>query len=136
MKTIKTIALILFLAQYPFLVEAQKIQYKNTSIEITNDGGFGTIQNNIRYEITASLIDADTLASLFADKQFQLKDGKLYYSSLVQVSNMWDIIKYQAKTEQSDVGLYAYNIIVKWSTNMIYQMNLLELKNINDWKIK
>ena len=110
-----------------------EIQYKQTSIAITCDGGFSTTQNDIRYSITADLTDADTLASLFAGNQFQLRDGKLNYSSSVILADMWDVIN-TVEIENSDVNKTVKNSIIKWSINLIYQKNLLNL-NLDDWSI-
>jgi len=110
-----------------------KIQFQNTSISISCDGGFSTTQNDIRYSITADLVDADTLASVFPDKQFNLKDGKLSYSSSVILADMWNVID-TVEIEQSDAGKTVKSAIIKWSINLIYQMNLLGLE-IADWSI-
>jgi len=129
-KTILTLALILI----AIISFSQTIQYKQTSITISCDGGFSTTQNDIRYSITADLSDAETLATLFAGKQFNLRDGKLNYSSSVILADMWNMINV-IKIEQSDVDKEVINAIIKWSINLIYQMNLLELE-IADWQIK
>ena len=113
-----------------------KIQYKETSIAITCDGGFSTTQNDIRYSITADLTDATTLEQVFPSlsSQFTLKDGKLNYSSSVILADMWNVINV-IKIEQPDVDKAVINAIIKWSINLIYQMNLLGL-NITDWSVK
>jgi hypothetical protein len=111
-----------------------KIQYQETSIAITCDGGFSTIQNDIRYSITANLVDADTLASVFPDKQFNLKDGKLNYSSSVVLADMWSIID-TVLIDTTDTGKTVKEAIIKWSINLIYQMNLLELDK-SKWGVK
>ena len=110
-----------------------KIQYKETSIAITCDGGFSTTQNDIRYSITSDLVDAETLAELFAGKQFNLRDGKLNYASSVILADMWNIID-TVEIEPADVNKKVKEAIIKWSINLIYQMNLLGL-NITDWEI-
>lgn len=129
----KTI-LTLLLAVASFGLFAQSIQYKQTSITISNDGGFSTLQNAIRYNISAELSDADTLASLFPSVKFELVNGKLQYASAVQVPTMWDVIE-QFIIQQTDVNKSVKSAIITWSTNLIYQLNLLELENINDWSI-
>ncbi len=129
----KTILTIL-LAVASFGLFAQSIQYKQTSITITNDGGFSTLQNAIRYSIVSNLSDANTLEVLFPDIKFELVNGKLQYVSSVQVPTMWDVIE-QFTIQQDDLGKTVKSAIILWSTKLIYQLNLLELKNINDWNI-
>lgn len=129
----KTI-LTLLLAVASIGLFAQSLQYKQTSIAITNDGGFSTLQNAIRYKITSDLTDADTLASLFPSVKFELVNGKLQYASSVQVPTMWDVIE-QFTIQDEDLGKTVKSAIITWSTNLIYQLNLLELENINDWSI-
>lgn len=111
------------------------IKYKQTSITISNDGGFSTLQNAIRYSITAELTDADILSVLFPKVNFELVNGKLQYASTVPVPTMWDVIE-QFTIQPTDLGKTVKSAIVLWSTNLIYQLNLLELENINDWSIK
>lgn len=129
-KTILTLALFLAVT-FSF---AQSIQYKQTSITITCDGGFSTIQNDVRYNITSNLVDADTLAVLFPDKQFNLKDGKLNYSSSVLLVDMWSIID-TVIIDSTDTGKTVKEAIIKWSINLIYQLNLLELDK-SKWEVK
>ena len=129
----KTI-LTLILAVASFGLFAQSIQYKQTSITITNDGGFSTLQNAIRYSIVSDLNDADTLEALFPNVKFELVNGKLQYASAVQVPTMWDVIE-QFTIQQDDLGKTVKSAIILWSINLIYQLNLLELENINDWGI-
>ena len=130
-KTILTLALILI----AIISFSQTIQYKQTSITISCDGGFSTTQNDIRYSITADLTDADTLEQVFPSlsSQFTLKDGKLNYASSVILADMWNVID-TVEIEPSDAGKTVKSAIIKWSINLIYQMNLLEL-NITDWSI-
>lgn len=126
--------IILFLAiTLAFTAQAQSIKYKNTSITITCDGGFGTIQNEIRYNITSDIADADTLQSLFSDKEFKLSAGKLEYAGMVSVPSMWDIIE-AMEIEQVDVGKKLKKAIIIWSTNIIYAQNLLGIDQ-SKWTI-
>lgn len=129
----KKLILTLLLAVASIGLFAQSIQYKQTSITITNDGGFSTMSNQIRYKITSSLSDADTLSALFPDKKFELVNGKLQYASSVQVANIWQMIDI-LKIQQSDVDKTVKNAIIIWSTNIIYNENLLNL-NKEYWSI-
>lgn len=129
----KLATLILFLAAYYGSI-AQSIQYKQTSITITCDGGFSTNDNTIRYSITSDLNDAYLLNELFSGKQFNVINGIAVYSGSVNVSNMWDIIN-MVEIEQEDVGVKIKPAIIKWSINMIYDMNLLNI-NQSDWAVK
>lgn len=131
MKTIVTI--ILFLAAY-YGSQAQSIQYKQSSINITCDGGFSTNDNTIRYSITSDLNDAYLLGELFKDKSFSVVNGIAVYSGSASVSNMWQIID-MVEIEQEDVGTKIKPAIIKWSINMIYDMNLLNI-NKSDWAVK
>lgn len=109
------------------------IKYKNTSICITTDAGFSTISNEIRYQITSDISDAEILQNIFPDKKFELKNGKLIYSDVIAVPNMWDLIK-SFLIETNDVGKSVEQAIIIWSTNMIYSMNLLSI-NLEDWSL-
>ena len=134
-KTIKILAFILiaYLGQYPFNSIAQKITYKNTSINISSDA-FSTISGDIRYKIESDFLDSDTLAKLFPDKVFNLQDGKLVYGSLINYNNMWqtcDIVK----IEQEDVNKTVNQLAKQWTVNIIYNANLLNIDTVF-WKIK
>ena len=112
----------------------KKLNYENTSIQITNDGGFSTTTNNIRYDIMADLTDASTLETLFPNKDFSLSGGKLVCPGNLPVSSMWDIINL-FQIEQSDVGKTVKEAIQVWSLNIIYNDNLLDLDK-EKWQIK
>lgn len=110
------------------------LKYKNTSITISNDGGFSTISNELRYKIESELQDAATLEQVFPNINFKLVGGKLVYGSEVSVTNMWDLIN-TFKIEQSDVDKSVKEAIQIWSINIIYSQNLLGLE-INDWSVE
>lgn len=132
----KTI-LTLLLAVASFGLFAQSIQYKQTSITITNDGGFcSSPSNSIRVHITSNVADADTLLALFPQyaSSFTYVNGKMSHTFDTSMPTMWDIL-FSVKIEQMDVGKYIGDATIRWSTNLIYQLNLLELENINDWGI-
>ena len=112
---------------------SQSLKYKQTNIEITNDGGFSTISNDIRFTITSDLSEADTLQKLFPEYSFKLSGGILTYASTVAVPTMWDMISI-FKIEQSDVDKTVKDAIEIWSINIMYQENLLNL-NLADWSI-
>ena len=111
----------------------KKIQFKETSIAIECDGGFSTISNEIRYTISANLVDAEALQSLFPNNNFNLVDGKLSFGGTATLNNMWDVINTVA-IEQSDVNKIVKEAIVIWSTNIVYGANLLGI-NQADWSI-
>ncbi len=118
-------------------VQAQAINYDNTSIKITNDGGFSTTSNDIRYTISADLDDAETVKDLFPNKDFKVEAGTLTYnvqhSGSVSVPAMWDMIN-TFVIEQSDVGKTVKEAIQTWSINIIYGNNLLKL-DTTKWNI-
>ena len=109
-----------------------KIKYEQTSIEITADA-FSNITNEIRYEISANLTDAEKLQELFPEKKFTFIDEKLKFAELLSVPNM-PILFENVKIEASDVDLSVKNATEKWLINIIYNLNLLDL-DTNKFKI-
>ena len=130
----KLATLIIFLAAWYGDVTAQSIQYKQTSINITCDGGFSTNDNTIRYSITSDLNDAYLLKELFPSIKPTIINDLAVISGSCDVKNMWQIIE-MVEIEQEDVGTKIKPAIIKWSINIIYDMNLLNI-NKSDWTIK
>ena len=132
MKTFIFIALALLTLNIPNIY-GQNLQYKNTSIKVENDGGFSTIDNGVRYTISAAFSDADTLKKLFPQIANELRlstDNNLVYSNLMPVDNMWDLIK----SLRTDDGVLIYDAIRRWSVVIMYENNSLGL-NLKDWKL-
>jgi hypothetical protein len=110
-----------------------KIQYLETSITITADA-MSNITNEIRYSISADLTDGQTLAEVFENKNFTLKDGKLTTSGMAPVPNMWDLFD-EFEIEANDVGKTVKQATDILAVNLIYMLNLLELE-LEKWSVK
>lgn len=102
------------------------IKYLNTTIEITNNGGFATDQNRIAYTISSELADAETMQQIFPNRRFILSGNKLQFNDSVVVQNMSQIID-TTLISADDINKPVIDAIKKWAVNIIYDSNFLSL---------
>ena len=108
-----------------------KIQHKTESIHITSRG-VNVDNNNATANIFSGLESLPVAISLFGDG-FTFVDGQFTKSLNVAIPNLNDIGN-EYLIEQSDLGKTVNEAMSTYTTNVIFELNLLEL-NLNDWEV-
>lgn len=109
------------------------IEYKTNPNITIQCQGMDDIDNRIQYTVKGTFNDADTLAALFPNLSFTVKDGKLQSTSIVWAPTLPTIFD-QFTIQLLSVGRKVSVETKDMGTKILYQTNLLNL-NINDWEM-
>lgn len=109
------------------------IEYKTNPNITIQCQGMDDIDNRIQYTVKGTFNDADTLAALFPNLSFTVKDGKLQSTSIVWAPTLPTIFD-QFTIQLLSVGRKVSVETKDMGTKILYQTNLLNL-NINDWEL-
>lgn len=109
------------------------IEYKTNPNITVQCQGMDDIDNRIQYTVKGTFNDADTLAALFPNLSFTVKEGKLQSTSIVWAQILPTIFD-QFTIQLLSVGRKVSVETKDMGTKILYQTNLLNL-NINDWEL-
>jgi hypothetical protein len=109
------------------------IEYKTNPNITVQCQGMDDIDNRIQYTVKGTFTDADTLAALFPNLSFTVKDGKLQSTSIVWAPILPTIFD-QYTVQLLSVGRKISLETKDMGTKILYQTNILNL-NINDWEL-